>query len=201
MAHESLLKKDQVAEVDQLRVNVYRLLARCLSASADAAFLNVLKDLQGDDHELGLALSELASIAGRTSVEKAGEEYQNLFIGLGRGELLPYYSYYLTGFLNEKPLARLRNDMSVLGIERDPNLTEPEDHAGAILEMMAGLIDGSFGTVQPTSVQHDFFKKHIASWMPHFFRDLQAASHSSLFKPVGKIGALFMEIEESAFAM
>lgn len=201
MEQSSLLDKNQIAEVDQLRVNIYRLLARCLSAPADAAFLNILKDLRGDDHELGLALSELASIAGRTSVEKAGEEYQNLFIGLGRGELLPYCSYYLTGFLNEKPLARLRNDMSTLGIERDPKLTEPEDHAGAIMEMMAGLIDGSFGTVQSASVQHDFFKKHMASWLPHFFKDLQAAENADLFKPVGKVGVLLMEIEESAFAM
>ena len=197
----SLLKDHKIAEVDQLRVNLYRLLARCLSAPADAEFLSILKDLQGDAHELGVALSELAAIAGRTSAEAAREEYQDLFIGVGRGELLPYCSYYLTGFLNEKPLARLRNDMGALGIERDPGLTEPEDHAGAIMEMMAGLIDGSFGTVQPTSVQHDFFKKHMASWLPHFFRDLQAAKHADLFKPVGKIGALFMAIEESAFAM
>jgi TorA maturation chaperone TorD len=191
----------QITEVDQLRVNMYRLLARSLASPADPQFLELLSSLKGDDTDLGTGLGELAEIARATDVKSAKEEYQDLFIGVGRGEILPFGSYYLTGFLNEKPLARLRNDMTKLGIERDPAVKEPEDHAGALMDMMAGLIDGSFGKVQPQNVQQDFFKKHIHNWMPHFFKDLVGAKHASLLKPVGKIGGLFLEIEESAFAM
>lgn len=198
---ERLVSESHISEVDQLRANMYRLLARSLASPANPEFLSVLVGLEGDDSELGRALGELSAAAGNADVQSVKQEYQDLFIGVGRGELLPFGSYYLTGFLNEKPLARLRNDMTKLGIERDPSVKEPEDHAGAILDMMAGLIDGTFGVAQPLSVQQEFFKNHISNWMPHFFKDLQAAKHAELMRPVGKIGGLFLEIEESAFAM
>lgn len=198
---ERLVSNSQISEEDQLRVNMYRLLARAIAAPANNEFLDILASLNGDDSDLGLAMGELAIAARNTTEKAAREEFQDLFIGVGRGELLPFCSYYLTGFLNEKPLARLRNDMSQLGIERDPTVKEPEDHAGAILDMMAGLIDGSFTSPQPIKIQQDFFKKHISNWMPHFFKDLHVAKHASLLRPIGKIGGLFLEIEESAFAM
>ncbi len=201
MADKSLLKKDQVSEVDQLRVNVYRLLGRALSAPADEAFLEILKNINGDESELGAAFTEVALAAEQTTLKSLKEEYQDLFVGLGRGELLPFCSYYLTGFLNEKPLARLRNDMVPLGIERNPESVEPEDHAGALMDMMAGLIDGGFGTMQPIEVQKEFFEKHINNWMPHFFKDLQKAEGATVFRPIGKVGELFLEIEDDAFAM
>ncbi|MGB7285759.1 MAG: molecular chaperone TorD family protein, partial [Salaquimonas sp.] len=196
-----LMSESHITEVDQLRVNMYRLLARSLASPIDPEFLNLLASLEGDGSSLGLALGELASAAKTADLKVAKQEYQDLFIGVGRGELLPFGSYYLTGFLNEKPLSRLRNDMASLGIERDPSVKEPEDHAGALMDMMAGLIDGTFGKAQPLSVQQDFFKKHINNWMPHFFKDLAAAKHANVLQPVGKIGGLFLEIEESAFAM
>lgn len=199
--HQNTVSKNGVSEVDQLRVNMYRLLARMLAAPADAQTLEILSALEGDDSELGLALGALADRAQNTDVKSASEEYQDLFIGVGRGELLPFGSYYLTGFLNEKPLARLRNDMTALGIERDPSVKEPEDHAGALMDIMAGLIDGSFTKIEKLDAQQDFFMKHINNWMPHFFKDLQKAKHAHLLQPVGRAGELFLEIEKSAFAM
>lgn len=201
MADKSLQPKDQVSEVDQLRVNVYRLLGRALSASADQSFLEILRNINGDESELGAAFTAVALAAEKSSLEEFREEYQNLFVGLGRGELLPFGSYYLTGFLNEKPLARLRNDMNPLGIERNPDSVEPEDHAGALMDMMAGLIEGDFGTMQPIEIQKQFFEKHINNWMPHLFKDLQKAEGAIVFRPIGLVGELFLEIEENAFAM
>lgn len=212
MTNQRLLDVAQISETEQLRLNIYRLLARALAAPADQYFLDILKNLANDPSavdqsetidqtELGKAIQELAALAAKTPLEKTQQEYQNLFIGLGRGELLPYGSYYLTGFLNEKPLARLRNDMIPLGIERDPSIKEPEDHAGALMDMMAGIIDGSFSKAQPPIVQKEFFKKHMLSWMPHFFKDLQTATEAEFYRPIGKIGELFLEIEDTAFAM
>ena len=119
----------------------------------------------------------------------------------GRGELLPYASYYLTGFLNEKPLARLRGHMGELGIERSPEVKEPEDHIATLCEMMSGLILGSFGTPLSVEDQHAFFNTHIATWATHFFKDLEAAEGSVFYAPIGKIGRAFMEIEIEAFRM
>ncbi len=86
-------------------------------------------------------------------------EFNALFIGLGRGELLPYASYYLTGFLNEKPLASLRHDMAARGMTRAPNVYEPEDNIASLMEMMAGMIVGRFGAPATLADQRDFFNK------------------------------------------
>ena len=201
MQLDRLAVPNEVPEHDRLRANVYRLLARLLAAPVDAGLLSMLQGFSGDHTNLGSAFGELASVAREVSIAEARQEYQDLFIGVGRGELVPYGSYYLTGFLNEKPLARLRNDMAPLGIVRSPDTKEPEDHAGALMDMMAGLIDGAFGSPQSVAVQKDFFAKHVGVWAPHFFSDLQKAKAARLFRPVGRIGHLFMEIEESAFAM
>ena len=190
-----------VDETDQLRVNVYRLLARLLREPPDESLISILTQMAGDESELGKAIADLSSTAASISLADARDEYNVLFIGLGRGILTPFGSYYLTGFMHEKPLARLRDDMRPLGIARSDDVKDPEDHAAALMEMMAGLIDGSFGAAQPLSVQKTFFDSHVGSWAPHFFKDLETCSSARFFKPVGCIGRLFMAIEQGAFEM
>ena len=193
--------KPVVDESDQLRAGLYRLLARIFASPPDQDLLNAIAGLSGDETELGQAISALAEAARTTSVEDARDEFQLVFVGIGRGLLLPYASYYLTGFLNEKPLARLRADMGPLGIARSPDVSEPEDHVAALMEMMAGLISGSFGSPQPLDVQQEFFARHIGSWAPHFFADLEELPQARFYAPAGRIGRLFMGIEAEAFEM
>jgi TorA maturation chaperone TorD len=177
------------------------LLGRLLVAPPDASALVALSGLQGDDSPLGQALNALATEAARGD-HGLEREYHDLFIGLGRGELVPYGSYYLTGFLNEKPLALLRRDMARLGIARRESVREPEDHVGAVLEMMAGLIDGSFA-VAPGDIaaQQQFFATHVEPVAPRFFADLEQAETARFYRPVGRAGRLFLEVEASAFQM
>ena len=191
----------EIVEEDLLRAHVYRLLAKLLRASPDTATLATLVNLSGDDTPLGQALGTLATVAGKVTAEAVAEEFQDLFIGVGRGELLPYGSYYLTGFLNEKPLAKLRNDMARLGIERRDAVSEPEDHMAALCEMMAGLITGEYGAPLDLAAQKEFYDKHMASWSGHFFSDLEAARSSKLYAAVGSVGRAFVEIEGEAFRM
>jgi TorA maturation chaperone TorD len=199
--HTSSSVRSVVGESDQLRARLYRFLARILCLEPDQNLLDKMKHLEGDETELGAAFGALGEIASSVDLEAARTEYFRLFIGVGRGELIPYGSYYLTGFLNEKPLARLREDMSRLSIERTDETKEPEDHAGALMDMMAGLIEGDFGAIQPLAIQKDFFAKHVVTWTPHFFYDLERAKTARLYSPIGRIGRLFMEIEEAAFEM
>lgn len=188
-------------EADQLRADLYRLLARLFSGPLDGAALASVAGLQGDGSELGQAISALATTARDTTPDAAAEEYQQIFVGVSRGLLLPYGSYYLTGFLHEKPLARLRADMAPLGIARRAGVVEPEDHIAALMEMMAGLIDGDFSAPQPLSVQSDFFARHIGAWASHFFSDLEDLPQARLYAPVGRAGRLFMAVEAQAFEM
>jgi TorA maturation chaperone TorD len=192
----------EVAEEDQLRANLYALLGSLLAKPPEQAMLGSVGALGGDDSELGKAIRALAAAARGATPEAVKEEYFQLFIGIGQGELVPYGSYYLTGFLHEKPLARLRGDMGRLGIARAEGVKEPEDHIAALCEMMSGLITGAFGD-GPAELeeQRKFFDEHIGCWAPRFFEDLEAAKAAAFYMPVGTIGRLFMAIESEAFEM
>jgi TorA maturation chaperone TorD len=192
---------DEIPLEERLRVHQYQVLARFLAAPPDAGLLALASRFEGDESELGRALADVADRAGQTAPEGASGEYHDLFIGIGRGELVPYASYYLTGFLNETPLAKLRRDMARLGIARAESVKEPEDHIAALCEMMAGLIAGAFGAPLDLAAQQAFFDRHLASWSPVFFADLEKARSAWLYVPVGTLGRVFMGIEKTAFMM
>jgi TorA maturation chaperone TorD len=190
-----------IAPEELLRAQLYRLLARFLSAPPSQADLDAAAALSGDDSPLGQAVSAFARIAGRTHPAQAADEFHVLFIGLGRGELVPYGSYYLTGFLQEKPLAKLRQDMARLSIARGTEVSEPEDHIASLAEIMAGLIEGAYGPPLSLAEQERFYRTHIGCWAPYFFRDLAAARASVLYSALGSVGSAFLEIEDHAFAL
>lgn len=187
-------------ELDSARADEYALLAALLLRAPDADLLARLSCLEGDFRTpLGLAHIELAQAAASASVEAVKREYFDLFIGVGRGELVPYASYYLTGFLNERPLARLRGDMMRLGLERAEGHCDPEDHLGTLCEIMSGFAGKRF--VIEAEEEHDFFIRHVAPWAGHFFADLEKAESASFYRTVGAVGRMFIDIEAEGFAM
>lgn len=191
----------EVLEEDLLRAQIYALLGQLLVRPPDQALIDLASNLEGDDTPLGEALNELAVAARATSLEAAESEYNELFIGVTRGELIPYASYYLTGFLHERPLAELRTAMSKLGISRAEGVVDPEDHIAALCEMMRGMMTGVFGKPMPLPEQCAFFDEHIAKWATKFFEDLEVAESSKFYVPVGRIGRHFMSIEAEAFEL
>lgn len=122
------------------------------------------------------------------------EEYHRLFVGLGRGEVLPYGSWYLSGQLMGRSLVRLRSDLAFLGIERQPETREPEDHAGCLLESMALLLDTQGRDCEARAAA--FFQEHIASWMERFFTDLKSAPAAAFYAAVAEAGQCFL-LEEN----
>jgi TorA maturation chaperone TorD len=204
-----ILRPDLYGESDQLsgeiddvavaRAQEYALLSAILARAPDAQILDKLAVLRGDPTPLGVAHAALAEAASQTTVERVEREFFNLFIGIGRGELLPYGSYYIAGFLHERPLARLREDLSVLGIERAEDHYEPEDHAAILLEIMAGLVSGRFAAAAGSDQR--LFEKHLAPWIGRFFADLERAEAADFYRRVGTLGRVFVEIETQAFAL
>jgi len=190
-----------VSAEDRLRADLYNFLGLILSGPPDQILLDQCAGLSGDDTDLGQAIGALSRVAKVSKPRRVQTEFNALFIGLGRGELLPYASYYLTGFLNEKPLAALRADMVAAGMTRADNVFEPEDNIASLMEMMAGMIVGRFRAPAALDAQKAFFNKHIAPWAGHFFTDLEGAKHSILYASVGSVGKAFMEIEREAFRM
>ncbi len=190
-----------VSEEDRLRADLYNFMGLILAAPPDEFLLGQTAGLSGDDTDLGTAINALAKIAKLSKPAAVEREFNKLFIGLGRGELLPYASYYLTGFLNEKPLAQLRRDMAARGMTRAANVYEPEDNIASLMEMMGALIAGRFGAPASLADQKTFFNTHIGPWAGHFFSDLEKAKNSVLYASVGAVGRVFMEIEAEAFRM
>lgn len=190
-----------VSDEDRLRADLYNFLGVLLSAPPDQMMLDQASGLTGDDCPLGQGITALARMARTTRPKTVQREFNALFIGLGRGELLPYASYYLTGFLNEKPLAALRRDMSLRGLARSDTVFEPEDNIASLMEMMATMIAGRFGAPASLGDQKVFFTRHIAPWAGHFFADLEAAKNSVFYASVGTVGRVFMDIEGEAFRL
>ncbi len=191
--------KSTDAEGAQARTEAYGLLAGLLRDPPGADLLQSLVD-RGDavaqSHrptDLQSAWKGLAEAARNADAEAVDGEFHKLFIGLGRGELLPYGSYYLTGFLMDKPLAALRDELARLGIQRADGVTEPEDHAAAICETMVLLADPEHGI--PLSGQQAFFSEYVGAWMPRFFSDVQGAKNADFYRSVGRLGEAFMEFE------
>jgi TorA maturation chaperone TorD len=189
-----------LADEDRIRGNVYALLGNLLAGPPDAELLERLRTIspEPDDDSLMAAFWQMLAVAAsRADPESLREEYDALFIGIARGELVPYGSWYLTGFLMEQPLAQLRGDLLALGIERQPGVHEPEDHAAALCDTMALLITAE--EPAPLHRQHDFFARHIEPWIPQFFRDLQKAPSARFYRAVGQLGEQFIGIEAQAF--
>jgi len=193
--------KDPPTDEDRLRADLYNYLGVLLAAPPDDTVLGQTAGLTGDDTELGQAVATLAKMARITKPANVEREFNALFIGMGRGELLPYGSYYLTGFLNEKPLALLRQDMRRHGLARSDTVFEPEDNIASLMEMMAAMIAGRFGATVSIEDQRTFFNRHIAPWAGHFFADLEAAKASVFYAPVGTLGRAFMDIETEALRL
>lgn len=185
--------------VDAARSRLYLLLAHLVLRVPEERLLIDLKSLSGDDTPLGKAINDVANAADVVNTEAIAREYFDLFIGVGRGELLPYASYYLTGFLYERPLVRARQDMKRLGVERGEGMSEPEDHIGFLLETMAGLTSGRF--VGESGQERRFFERHLKPWSERFFEDVSTAESARFYRSVGRLGAEFMRIEREAFAL
>ncbi|MEO1549333.1 MAG: molecular chaperone TorD family protein [Pseudomonadota bacterium] len=191
----------EIAPEDRQRADLYNFMGLTLSAPPDELLLAQVASLSGDETPLGEAIDTLAKMARITKPKTVESEFNALFIGLGRGELLPYASYYMTGFLNEKPLALLRQDMTARGLARSETVFEPEDNIASLMEMMAAMIVGRFGSPADLATQRGFYQKHIAPWAGHFFDDLEGAKNSVFYAPVGRVGHLFMEVETEAFRL
>ena len=191
--------KADVAHNDRLdgeRVALFALLSRLLSEPPDAALLARLRGLGGGDTQLGQALAGLAAAAGVADPAALERAYFNLFIGVGRGELMPYASWYLTGFIHDRPLADLRDTLRRLGIERTPGVSEPEDHIAFLCETLAGLIEGRFAGGPDEA--GNFFARHLRPWAARFFGDLEKAGAARFYHAVGALGRVAVEIEGAA---
>jgi TorA maturation chaperone TorD len=194
-----------LSQEDQARADFYALIARLLFAAPDEhlraslAAADSLSSRQADN-PLELAWEKLILTAGIMDVYALEDEFNELFISAGTPRFNPYASLYLTGFINEKPLAALRTELARLGLARVPGVSEMEDHLAALCETMRTLITGGpGGKRQSVHCQKLFFEKHIAPWASQFLDDMSAAAGANFYRQVADFAQAFFLIESQAF--
>ena len=190
-----------IDEEQRYRASAWALLAALLRDVPDQALLDHVSRLSpdGDDEsdDLHAAMSSLAGVAKGQSQERLKQEFHDLFIGIGRGETVPYGSWYLTGFLMEQPLSELRDHLKDLGFERSEDTREPEDHAGALFEVFSVMIGDAYSLAR----QQQFFRMHMQPWLERFFADLEGAKSAKFYKPVAQFGTAFIQLESEYLSM
>ena len=185
----------------QDRANTYVALGALFAAPANDELLSAISSMEpveNPETQLELAWEMLRKAALSGTRAAIDDEYHDLFIGVGRGEVVPYGSWHLTGFLMEKPLGLLRADLRNLGFERREDVPESEDHIAALCQVMAAIItsdDIDFAT------QRKFFNDHLASWVPGFLDVLQQASSADFYRAVGNLGQSFFSVESQYLSM
>jgi TorA maturation chaperone TorD len=185
-----------VAEEDEWRIRCYRLLARLFYAVPDQDLLQQLSSIESSAQQqnaLNQAWQALANAARLVNNTQLEQEFNALFIGFTRGEILPYASYYLSGFLMEKPLIGIRDDLLRAGIIRQSHVHEPEDHIAALCESMSILIEDD--GVQQTDQQWAFLNTHLLSWCQRLFTDLHSAESANFYQAVAQYGTAFLAVE------
>jgi TorA maturation chaperone TorD len=192
---------EDLEDEQRYRAGAYGLLAALLRATPEQALLDHLVTLSpqsdAEPDALAEAMASLADAARNHNPAQIEDEYHNLFIGIGKGEVVPYGSWYLTGYLMEQPLSDLRDDLRALGFERSADTHEPEDHAAALFEVFSVMI----ADVSSLSEQERFFDIHMKPWLERFFADLGNARSADFYKPVAQFGAAFIKLELAYLSM
>jgi TorA maturation chaperone TorD len=184
------------------RADLYGLLATLFCAPPSQALLDTIGSAQTQgEGVLELAWAELVAAARQAQAETVREEYEQLFIGVGKPEVMLYGSYYLSGFLMEKPLAALRTDLAKLGLQRADSVVESEDHIAALCEVMRYLIASDDVTQGSLAMQKKFFADHIQAWVNDLCIALAAHPHAQFYVPVARVARSFFEVEMQAFDM
>ena len=190
---------DQLAE-NQYRAGAYSMLAALLRQPPRQDVLNLvtgLADVVEEKDDFAIAMSMLGLAARAATPAELDDEFHALFIGLGRGELVPYGSWYMTGFLMEKPLSVLRDDLATMGFARNDGTCEPEDHIAALCEVMSLLINEGRSLGEQTR----FFDAHMSSWLGRFFTDLSEARSAVFYRSVARFGKAYFDFEKQYLAM
>lgn len=201
---------DTVSDEDQARADLYSLIAALLLRAPDVDLLNALAaapPLQAidchDGHQIGPlqdAWRALVRAAAHTNTATAAAEFTALFVSVGTPAVNPYGSHYLAGFLMEKPLAALRDDLRTLGLGRAGTQRELEDHLGVLCEVMRVLIAGAvFLAGRSLQTQRGFFLEHLAPWYGRCLDDIRKIEGTHFYRAVADFTQAFLEVEFQAF--
>jgi TorA maturation chaperone TorD len=183
-------------EQQTLRTEIYLLISALFRQCPSQEMLDFLADLEteSEQSEMQKAWQGISAAAKNSQAEALNDEYQELLIGIGRGEVVPFASWHRTGSLMEKPLAEIRHDLQLLGFEREEQVKEPEDHIAALCEVMAMMANEEEG------LQQVFFNKHIGPWFKSLVNQIRQAEHADFYAAVADLLDAFLTLEQVRFS-
>lgn len=198
ITHDSL-------DEETARAEVYGLLAALYYAAPSQALYNNIKVAVTQAPAAGALLeaswTELVAATRDQSLADITSEYDALFGGVSKPEVYLFGSHYLSGFLNEKPLAALRTDIAKLGLARDEAMPETEDHVAYLCEVMRYLIAGDDAAVANLTRQREFFTRHVQTWMPQMCEALAAHPKARFYRALAGFTQVFISVEAQGFDM
>ena len=187
---------------DQARADYYALLASLFYRAPDARLLQAIAIAEPPVGVLSSAWQRLADASNVVPEDALAEEYDAVFIGMGKPPVMVYGSFYMAGFMMEKPLAALRQNLAELGFVRAQNVREPEDHLAAICDVMRAMIQGDIDTKpQSLATQKAFFLTHVKPWVFDCTNAISAYHQSNFYKHVAAFAAAFFAVELEALEM
>lgn len=197
---ENTLEAPRDAAVDALRAGTWTLLGRLLMAPPSQELRVRLMQIAAEEHadDMGAAWAGLAAASREADEQALAREYQEVFIGVGGGEVVPYASWYFDESLASRPLVRLREELEQLGLGLQEGSSETEDHAGAVCEIMGFVVQDE---EVDFAWQKAFFEQHLNGWLGRFFEDLARAPSARYYLAVAALGTAFLELERKFFAM
>jgi len=185
------------------RAEVYGLLAALYYAPPSPDLLSQLRVAVTEAPAAGGFLEEpwrqFVGVVRELSDEQVANEYDALFGGVGKPEVYLFGSYYLSGFLNEKPLAALRGDLATLGLARDETMPETEDHFACVCEVMRYLIAGDDVEVANLTQQQKFFSAHVQPWATPMCDAITAHPKARFYAALAGFTAAFVSVETQGF--
>jgi TorA maturation chaperone TorD len=184
------------------RADLYGLLASLFYGPASQELLDTIAAAQaGGESMLERAWADLSAACKTAKAEPVREEYERLFIGVGKPDVMLYGSYYLSGFLMEKPLAELRTDLARLGLQRSDAMSESEDHIAALCEVMRYLIASDDVLHANVATQKQFFAQHMQQWVMEMCAAIERHPAARFYRAVSQLARGFFEVETQAFDM
>ena len=187
------------------RAEIYGLLAALYYAAPSAELLGNLTLAVTEAPAPGAVLerswADLVAAARANSLAQIGREYDDLFGGMGKPEVYLFGSHYLSGFLNEKPLAALRTDIAALGLARDESMSETEDHVAYLCEVMRYLIAGDDVAVANLTRQREFFAQHLQPWLTEMCSAIERHPKAQFYAALATFTQVFVGVESQGFDM
>ena len=187
------------------RAEIYGLLAALYYAAPTPALWENLRAAVTEAPAAGALLEgswgEVVATARAMSTSEVSEEYDALFGGVGKPAVYLFGSHYMSGFLNEKPLAALRGDLAALGLDRDDGMPETEDHYAYVCEVMRYLIAGEDVEIANLTRQREFFARHLQPWALVMCDAISAHPKSRFYKSLASFTHTFTQVESQGFDM